>query len=208
MNSELNKIAKWFQHNQLSLNVGKTQFMIFSKRKVNVKEKVQINGTLLEQVSQASFLGIIVDDKLSWKAQINQVNKKVSKSIGILYKVRHVFSKSLKLKIYNTFVLPHLTYCNIVWASAYPTYLKPIEVTQKRAIKITLGVPIDTSTEMIFERSRLLPIATIHNIQTSIFMFKYHVNVLPKGFKNMFITNRDIHSHNTRSTDLYHIPKC
>ena len=74
VNQELVKLQNWFAVKKLSLNVNKTSFMIFGK-KINIPGiSITINQGNIERVYQTKFLGVIIDDKLSWKAQIQLFN--------------------------------------------------------------------------------------------------------------------------------------
>ena len=86
---------------------------------------------IIKQVDHTKFLGVYIDEKLCWKFHINYVSMKVSKIAGIRAKVIHYLElKNLK-ELYNTMVYPYLTYCNINWASTYPTRLRSIYIAQK-----------------------------------------------------------------------------
>jgi len=102
------------------------------------------------------------------------LKNKISKCIGILRKVNKIFSRNLKLKLYKTFIQPQLMYCNIVWCAAFQTVIKPLEIVQKRALKLALNKPKDTPTELVFQLAKVHDLKAIHRIQTSIFMYKYH----------------------------------
>ena len=134
LNSELKNISTWFQANQLSLNVSKTHYMIFSNCRAKAHSTVNIDGHELEMVSCTKFLGVKIDDKLTWKEHISYVKHKLMKSLGILYKIRNVLTRKWRIKLYKTFVLPHLNYCNIVWASTYQSSLKDLFIVQKKAL--------------------------------------------------------------------------
>ena len=123
---------------------------------------------------------VSVDDKLSWKPHSCKVNEKINKCIGIQYKVRHTLNKLMRIKLYKTFVLPHLKYCNIVWASIIVSNLKKLEAGQRKAIKIALGVPRDTPTKTIFAKAKVLPLLSINEVQTCLFMFEYCKHKQPK----------------------------
>ena len=111
------------------------------------------------------------------------------------------------LKLYNTFVLPHLNYCNLVWGGAYKTSLNSLYITQKRALKICLNLPRDTPSKVVFDKSNVTSIQGIHSIQTCILMYKYHNNLLPNSYNGKFKSNREFHQYQTKSASLYHIPK-
>jgi len=207
LNVELAKVAKWFKANQLLLNIRKTQYMIFSNGVSNTTKDVYIENISLERVYCTKFLGVFIDHKLTWKEHIMYIKNKISKCIAMLWKVNRIFSKRIKLLMYKTFIQPHLMYCNIVWCSTYVTNLKPLVTIQKRALKMTLNLPRDTSTIRVFEEAKVHDLYAINKIHTCIFMYKYCNRLLPKSFDCKFISNQDIHDHNTRVHMLYHLPK-
>ena len=115
----LNKLFDWLNINKLSLNVSKSSLLLFNIRNKNnkVKLNVNINDIKIKQVTNLKFLGIIIDDKLDWKSQINYVSTKLSRAIGILNKVKFKL-KSLVL-VYNSFLYFHLTYCCHIWGNTF-----------------------------------------------------------------------------------------
>lgn len=207
LNIELAKVAVWFDANQLSLNIKKTHYMIFSNRHVTSAKFVHIKGLRIEQVYCTKFLGVFIDDKLTWKEHIMYTKNKISKCIGMLHKVSKVFSKNVKLKLYKTFIQPHLMYCNVVWCSSYATVFKPLEVVQKRALKIALNMPKTTPSDYLFKAAKVHDLASINRIQTAIFMYKYNNSLLPQSFKGKFKFNEDVHQYNTRVSKLHHVPR-
>lgn len=98
-------------------------------------------------------------------------------------------------------------YCNMVWCAAFQTVLRPLEVVQKKALKMALNKPKDTSTELVFQLAKVHDLKTIHKIQTAIFMYKYNNMLLPRGFSDKFVTNEKYHCYSTRMSQLYHVPK-
>ena len=138
MNNELRKIASWLSANKLSLNIKKIHFIIFKSRgkKPNQNVSVKINGQAIEQVKNIKFLGLDIDDELTWKYHIDQVVNKISKMTGIMAKARHYISLETLQTIYNTMVYPSSRYCNIIWSSTYPTRLKSIFMIQKKTVRI------------------------------------------------------------------------
>ena len=79
LNEELENISTWLKVNRLSLIIGKTQFMIFTRK--NIKDEdidLYIEGTEIEKVHVSKFLRIIIDDKLSWKDHVAYISNKIS----------------------------------------------------------------------------------------------------------------------------------
>ena len=118
-NSELEKVSSWFIANKLSINIKKTNFMLFKPRqkKCALNQPLLIDGKEIEQVSQTSFLGVIINQNLSWKSHIGCITSKIAKSAGIIYKSKFYLPKQSLLSLYYALVYPYLHYCNLVWAS-------------------------------------------------------------------------------------------
>ena len=108
INSDLAEIGEWLKVNKLTLNVNKTICMIFSKRH-NHAVSIKLEGKLITRESQTKFLGVIIDDKLNWKAHISYISGKISRAIGVIIKARNLGKDALSL--YYTLIFPYLTYC-------------------------------------------------------------------------------------------------
>ena len=91
MSNGLNKLNKWFQSNQLSLNLKKSNFMLFGThnktKKYSNRFKLCLDNVELSHVDAYKFLGLNVDQSLTWNNHINDLSKKCSSSIGILNKI-------------------------------------------------------------------------------------------------------------------------
>ena len=89
-NSELAKVAEWFDSNKLTLNVNKTQMLMMSRKKtLNPQVDVILRNEAIQSVTKAKFLGVIVDQHLNWKDHISMVSHKISKSCGITSRIRN-----------------------------------------------------------------------------------------------------------------------
>ena len=118
INIELSKISNWLSSNKLSLNVKKTKFMVFHtmQRKIEYP-KLIINNVAIEMVTQFNFLGIILSSTLKWNAHIDHISKKISKVIGVMYRLKCIYPEAILLTLYNTLILPHFTYGLLIWGS-------------------------------------------------------------------------------------------
>ena len=135
-NCELAKLSIWFRANKLSLNISKTNFMIFGSKHIpiNSLNLLSIDRNAIERVSTVKFLGVVIDDKLSWGPHIKLVAIKLSKGLGILYRVRFCVPASILWIIYDSLIYPYLTYCTLVWGGAYPSLKKSIVVLQNKIV--------------------------------------------------------------------------
>ena len=85
----------------------------------------------LKRVNVITFLGIYIDENLTWKYHIDHVCNKIYKSIGVIARSRFVFTKT-KLSLYYSLIYPYINYCNIIWV----TSLNWIWLLQKRVVRV------------------------------------------------------------------------
>ena len=137
-NNELQLTTKWLNTNKLLINVStcNTNFMVFTKKKCNI-DAISINmcNSEIKHVSSLKFLGVIVDNKLNWSNHIKFICNKLSKNIGVLYRLKSLPKSVLKL-IYNALIIPHINDCITAWGNAHDHYIQRIILLQKRAIRI------------------------------------------------------------------------
>ena len=92
INVEIDRIYSWVKANKLSLNVEKTNFMLFTPKCFpRIMDDLLINGNRISEVNETKFLGVIIDNKLNWSPHIMHISKKIAKGIGIILKARKVF---------------------------------------------------------------------------------------------------------------------
>ena len=97
LNHELKSVAEWMKCNRLALSISKTNFILFhsSKLKPNQSLRVTIDNELIKEVDSTKYLGITFDSNLTWKCHINELCLELSKTVGILSKVRYYVSKHI-----------------------------------------------------------------------------------------------------------------
>lgn len=127
-NAELQIMYNWFCANKLSVNLDKTKCMLFHSSRQNVvcDSSILINNVVIERVTSIRFLGVIVDGCFRWQEHVRYIGNKISKNIGIIYKVRKKVSRSILILLYNTFIYPFMVYCVEVWGSALTVVVQPV----------------------------------------------------------------------------------
>ena len=118
INKELSNISTWLKVNRLSLNVKKTHFMMFTNKRYSiVKIEIKIDNEPIEETTKTKFLGVIIDNKLTWKDHIMYISGKISRGMGIIIKSRKLLYKQTLLNLYYSFIYPYFIYCNQVWGN-------------------------------------------------------------------------------------------
>ena len=93
VNSELEKVKTWLNCNRLSLNVSKTAYHLYTKRSFDISPDIRIDDISISRADNVKFLGVIVDEQLSFKPQIESVAKKLAVDIGFLHRGREVLDR-------------------------------------------------------------------------------------------------------------------
>ena len=203
VNRELHKVHEWFQVNKLSLNLKKTKYSLFhsshQRKKIpEILPTLQIASNNIERDTVTKFLGVLIDENLSWKPHINVVNSKVSKNIGLLYKAR-LFLNIYNLKqLYFSFVHSYLNYANIAWASTHKSKLITLYRRQKHASRLIHFKDKFTHAQPLLKSMNALNIFQINIYQYIIFMYKCKHNLLPRLYQNSFQLSTN--KYDTRST--------
>ena len=150
---------------------------IIQKIRINLIQP-SINGLNIKHVTSTKFFGIIIDDKLNWSLHINYVASKISKNIGVISKISSFVDRKILIMLYYSLIYPYLTYCNIAWASNYPSKLIPLLTLQKRIICIIFHPNPCAHTKDYFISNGFLNIYQINKFQTCLFIFNYEHNLL------------------------------
>src|ERR1043165_7700875 len=206
-NDELSLAADWFKANKLSLNVAKTNYIIFTTPNKIIpltNNDLIIDNYLIPKVTTTKFLGVIIDQHLKWNQHIDEISKKVTKNIGIIRRISYLLPQTALKNLYFALIYPYLTYCNLIWTSTYPTHLNKLKILQKRAIRVITNSTYNTHTKYLFQRLKLLNLNQIRYVQIGEVMYKYNKNLLPIAFTSFFPTIK--HSKTTRSTHTYSYP--
>ena len=132
----------------------------------------------------------------------------MSKSIGILFRSRFCLSSKTKFTLYYSLIYPHITYCNTTWSSTYVTNLNRIYCLQKRAVRAITNSDYKAHSAPLFSKLRIFDIFQINTFQTAKFMYRYHNNLLPSLFLNVFNTSSQVHSYSTRTANNYRVHHC
>ena len=193
---ELNKFYSWAQCNRLSINVNKTALMTISNRPLPSPPNISLNSLTIPNKQSCKFLGVIVDDRLSFNHHIDYITKKVSKSNGILYRIRNFLPPQVLKSLYYTFVYPYLIYCIPVWGGTYETHMKPLFIMQKRTIRIINNATYLSHTTPLFNSNKILKLKQIYEFRLATYFYR---SELFRSFP------RD-HEHHTRSAHLLRPP--
>ena len=205
VNDELVKISLWFKCNKLSLNITKTNFVMFRNKYSNRNYHdlcIKIDEIPISQVEHTKFLGVYIDQCLDWRYHTKYVTNIISKYIGILYRLKHCLPRDTLFSLYKTLVLPYIQYCNIVWADSNNCRLQSIHIKQKKIIRLCTNAAWLAHSPPLFRKLTTLTVYDIHKLQKVSFIYRFFNNNLPSNYNNFFVKNNTLHGYGTRVSHL------
>ena len=207
INSELELVYRWLIVSKMCINVEKTKYMLFSYRKSSALPNIRIGNSIIDFTRETKFLGLLLDENLTYKKHSESVSKKLSKTVGILGKLKHYFPLDVLKSLYDSFVVPYLNYGIEVWCSAYKNVTEPLFVLQKKAIRNVCNISYGSHTTDYFKSLKILKLCDLYNLKISIIMYK-HFNHDDYSFLNQyFLSNSSFHTHETRVGRMIRLPR-
>ena len=136
VNTELRYAKRWLDANKLSLNVDKTNYIIFHSpgNKVPPNYAIKIGNKHISKAKYVKFLGLLLDEHLTWSYHLCQLSKKLSRTCGILHKIRRYLTIDTMKCIYNSLFMSFMQYGITVWGQTYESYIEPIFKLQKKLL--------------------------------------------------------------------------
>jgi len=209
INSFLENVSVWLCSNKIKINSSKTKYMIYSYRgQYNLAGPIMIGGDLIERVNSVKFLGVVLDDKLRFSEHVLSISSKVSRSIGVLYKLRDFIPTHILRSLYYSMVYPYISYAIEAWFNA-PNYISnSVVVLQKRVVRCINFLNYNDHTGAYFKNMRLLPLSSIYCLNISMYMYRtLSDEFYDRELYRKLNTFQDQHDHLTRNRDKYVMPR-
>ena len=186
------EILNWVNSNGLAINLKKTKYMVFARNQTIPNHEYKLANVLIERKTEARFLGVIIDEKLTWAKHIETVKSKMARYLGVMYRIRTRIPIQPRLQIFHSFVQSHLNFCSIVWGFAAKSHIDSIFRKQKSGIRAAMGGYINykyhdgempTHTKSTFFLHQILTIQSIIVKNALLFMHKiqHFPNLLPQS---------------------------
>ncbi len=215
-NIELEHLYEWLCANKLALNTEKNKYIIIRppQRSLNNDLPLNINGLPLARIGKhckeqsLKFLGVNIDEHLTWQYHIKYINNKISRALFMLNKVKNFLPKRCMRTLYYGLVHPSLIYGLLAWGHTVENSNNKMFLLQKRALRIINRERYNTHTDPLFKSNRILKVSDLYKQQTNIFMMSFNKHILPVSFDGMFKYNHEIHPERiTRNMNHIHIER-
>ena len=174
----MNRIMDYFRINKLTLNLNKTVCVLFQKNKTSPNEiKLQLDNHIISNSAETKFLGMTIDQNLSWSSHVNQLILKLNRNLNLLKLSRNMMTQESKLLVYHFHLEIHIQYGILLWGNgANNTQINRIQKIQNKALQYV------TNKSNALENKKELKVLDINSmIELSNLKFGYRVlhNLLP-----------------------------
>ena len=126
---------------------------------------ILIDKCKINEVEETKLLGVIIDNTLKWSSHLKYISGKIAKGIRVIIKARKVISPATLLSLYNSLIMPHLTYDIHVWGNAYDTHLSHLMSLQNKVVRIIAGVSPRTHAEPLYADLNIMPLKSCTSTQ-------------------------------------------
>ena len=204
----MTQLNEWFKANKLTLNSDKSNFVIFRSRQnkiTNLPVQIKFQTTCIKQSESAKFLGVILDEHLTWNNHITEVCNKLKRYFKIFYFIRNFVNIEQIRTIYYAFIFSRIKYGIPTFGFTDENKLKCLQVLQNKLLKVLLAKNYKYSTNKLHNDLKLIKVKDIAKLEASTFIHNYFNNKLPPVFNNYFTLITEIHDRVTRRSekDIY-----
>jgi hypothetical protein len=195
-NLVLDKLHEWFLLNKLTVNTAKTCYSVFGTYQYDFD--IKMGNKTLEKVESTKYLGIYLDESLSWEPQIDCVISKLKRLYSVMSYMSKFIDDSHALTIYNAYIFPYIKYGIELYGNAKPTYLNKLQIAQNRIIKILFKKKFRDSSSDLLKDKRIMNCKCVNEYFILLFVYKQQNGLLPAIFDEYYHTTSQFHDHYTR----------
>ena len=184
--SSINLLSSWLNSKYLTINPLKTKYMIISRKASTDSASfstLYLNGLLLERVFSFKYLGVIINSQLNWSTHIDYVCSKTRKLLGLIFRHFYFHSSSTVLfKLYQSLILPHLSYCSSLWDPHQGNNTNKLEAIQFFALKLCTK-QWSSSYQSLLDQLSLPRLSTRRKVSKLFLLYKfiYHIAYIPQN---------------------------
>ena len=204
VNKELKLVKKWLDANKLALNVEKTNFIIFHSLKNSLHEtvNVKIGKKHVKEVKYVKFLGLLLDENLTWKYHLNELSKKLARTSGVFFKIRHLLPSSVLVSLYHSLFGSFIQYGIVAWGLTYDIHTKPIYILQKKVVRAITFNNFAAPSTPIFSELKILKLYDLFYLKLLSFVYECINKTSPSYFHDYFTLLSSVHQYDTRQARM------
>ena len=202
-------LSKYLMSNKLVPNLGKSKLMFFNSRPKIDLEALMFGGVEIEWVKEFKYLGLVLNDRMSYSSQIDRICTKISQYIGVFYNLNRILPKHILILLYHTFILPHLMLHIILWGTAPEVYINKLRVKQNKLLRAILSIEVlngvpQQRTMPMYNSLELLTLNNLYKMQLFRFLNLLLNGCLPDFYNLLMRPLLSSHNYGTRGGRFRH----
>ena len=202
MQQDADILHDWLCRNVLTMNTVKTKYMMFGAAKNVSNLHIVFGGALIDRVRQYKYLGLILDEQLSFNLHVNHVKKQIRPFISLMWRNSKFIPLDQRKKIYFAYVQSHLVYMLAIYGECGAVKLKELQTIQNQCIKSLYRLPRLTSSTFLYS-STLLPVTEMARVERVVLMHRMKLSLTKHNF--CLVNNVDVHGRSTRRNNEIHV---
>ena len=181
VNKGLKHVKRWLDSNRLSLNISKTNYILFhsSASSVPIDISIKIGKKEISRVKYIKFLGVLLDKHLDRRYHIAELSKKLARTCGIFFRIRNLLPTATLITLYNTLFMSFLQYGIVAWGQPFDSCIEPLSKLQKRAVRAISHQPFLAHSLPIFKDLKSLRVVDIFKLRLLSFVYESDNMVAP-----------------------------
>ena len=207
INNELVSVNSWLDTNKICMNADKTKVITFSYKRHMDIPLLKIGNANITEVDSIKFLGMHLDRHLTFKYYVDYISTKISKSIGILYKLKYFLPPEVLKIIYFSLVQPYIYYGIEAWFASHKNVTDKMVVMQKKACRAINNLSYTGHTSIYFKSMNILKIEDLYCFQILVYMYKTVHLDHDRSLLEHLRHQSDIHPHSTRNRESFNITR-
>ena len=185
--------------------------MIFQKKGISKqilkKVNLNINKNNIKQVETFKYLGVLLDNKLSWQEHIQSLQTKLAKFNGVIYKIRNFVPRKILMMLYNALVGSYLRYGIRAWATCSPHLLNSLQAAQNKIIRAIMFLPYTSNVLTCYSDLKILPVEKVFEHETAKLIHSISYNYNPPAFSNFLPLSTHRYATRLRQNSIFFISK-
>ena len=176
INKELDNVHAWCMANKLSINVNKTNFIIFQpvgSKPIENKLRPMISNTPIKKVSSVKFLGYYTQENLSWRLQMVHILKKLRVNFAIVKKIKQYLHEESSLILYHSLIRSHIDCCIGIWCHGNKVMVDKLHRSMNKFVRMMYGIN---------KKDDVSEIMKSHNLFLSFYFFNKFICQAPSHF--------------------------
>ena len=208
VNDDLSALSEWLCLNKLTMNISKTKYIIYSLSQQTALQrndlKVFLNGSVIERVDTFKFLGIHIDEHLTWKPHMNKILSKIQRNLGIVRRISFFLTRKALLQLFHSLIMSHVRYGIILWHYGQVSLRKKIQACANKFLRMIFFMKRQESVKNLMCENKILSVNQIFHLEISKLMQRVVIGFIPSPFTDIFENQERSLSINTRSSSNYY----